>query len=47
MAKKPKPSLVDDDNPEWTVQDAAAANCFVELPLRYKPSCAVGLTVRR
>lgn len=55
MSKKPKPSLVDDDNPEWTVQDAAAAKRFVELPaalqtkLRGRPKSAqvkARLTVR-
>jgi len=46
MSKKPKPSLVDDDNPDWTVQDAAAAKRFVELPaavqikLRGRPKSA-------
>jgi prevent-host-death family protein len=32
MSKKPKTQPVDDDNPEWTAQQAAAAKRFAELP---------------
>jgi hypothetical protein len=32
MSRKPKTQAVDDDNPEWTAQEAAAAMRFAELP---------------
>jgi uncharacterized protein (DUF4415 family) len=32
MPKKPNPEMVDDDNPEWTGEDFAAAKTFSELP---------------
>jgi hypothetical protein len=32
MSKKPKTQPVDDDNPEWTAQQAAVAKRFAELP---------------
>ena len=55
MSKKPKTHPVDDDNPEWTAQEAAAAKRFADLPatlqgkLRGRPKSAVvkaRLTVR-
>jgi Uncharacterized protein conserved in bacteria len=32
MNRKPKPDLIDDDNPEWTAEDFARAIPFSELP---------------
>jgi uncharacterized protein (DUF4415 family) len=55
MSRKAKTQAVDDDNPEWTAQEAAAARRFAELPatlqakLRGRPKSAVvkaRLTVR-
>jgi uncharacterized protein (DUF4415 family) len=55
MSKRPKTHPVDDDNPEWTAQEAAAAKRFADLPatlqakLRGRPKSAVvkaRLTVR-
>ena len=55
MSKKPKPEQLDDDNPEWTAQEAATARRFADLPkalqskLRGRPKAAVvkaRLTVR-
>lgn len=33
MSKKPKPDLVDLDNPEWTAQDIKSATQFSSLPV--------------
>lgn len=47
MSKKPKTQPVDDNNPDWTAQQAAAAKRFAELPatlqtkLRGRPKSAV------
>ena len=55
MSKKPKIQPAENDNPEWTAQEAAAAKRFVELraalqaKLRGRPKSAVvkaRLTVR-
>jgi hypothetical protein len=55
MSKKPKPEQIDEDNPEWTAQEAATAKRFADLPkalqskLRGRPKAAVvkaRLTVR-
>ena len=55
MDKKPKPEQLDDDNPEWTAQEAVTAKRFTDLPkalqskLRGRPKAAVvkaRLTVR-
>ncbi|MFN9744422.1 MAG: BrnA antitoxin family protein [Betaproteobacteria bacterium] len=55
MSRKPKTLPVDDDNPEWTADEAAAARRLPELPatlqakLRGRPKSAVvkaRLTVR-
>lgn len=55
MSKKPNPEWLDDDNPEWTAQEAAAAKRLGDLPLtlqaklRGRPKAAVvkaRLTVR-
>jgi hypothetical protein len=32
MSKRPKIQPADDDNPEWTAQEAAAAKRFADLP---------------
>ncbi|HQS98766.1 MAG: hypothetical protein B7Y26_05405 [Hydrogenophilales bacterium 16-64-46] len=32
MNRKPKPDLIDEDNPEWTAEDFARAIPFSELP---------------
>lgn len=32
MNRKPKPDLIDDDNPEWTEEDVARAIPFTALP---------------
>lgn len=55
MSKKPNPERLDDDNPAWTAQEAAAAKRLADLPLtlqaklRGRPKAAVvkaRLTVR-
>lgn len=32
MSKKPNPELIDDDNPEWTLEDMRSAVPFSSLP---------------